>query len=150
MANVPTHTFDATALLQAAGLVAASAAGTNIEDLGPGIGRRVFKVVYDITALEIASNDEIYDLIVQGSPDAAFGTAANIVELGALSVSAKEVKRSDSDRDDAIGRRVIYVENTDEDGTPLRYIRLYNVVAGTIATGINFSARLVPLEQQGA
>ena len=144
--TVSTHMFDKTAEMKAAGLIASSAAVATIIDLGPGVGHRIGKVVIDITALEIGSEDEIYDIVVQGSPDAAFGTAGNIVELGAISLSAKEVKRTDSDRDDAVGRRSILFENLNEAGTPLRYIRLYTVVDGTIATGINYSARLVPMQ----
>lgn len=146
MATLETHTFDATRVLQTAGLVASSAAGTNIEDLGPGVGVRYGKVVIDVTALEIASNDEAYTIHVQGSPDAAFGTAGNIVELASLHLGAKETKLSDCDRDDATGRRELLFKNTNEAGTPLRYLRLYITVAGTIATGINFSARYVPLK----
>lgn len=146
MATATTHTFDATRKMQDAGLVASSEAGTVIEDLGPGIGHRVGKIVCDITALEIASNDEVYDIIVQGSPDAAFGTAGNIVELATLNLSAKEVKRSDSDRDDATGRREIFFNNLKEDGVPLRYLRLYIAISGAISTGINFTARYVPLD----
>jgi len=144
--TVQTHTFDATAVMKAAGLIAASAAVATILDLGPGVGHRVFKVMAEVTAIEIASGDEIYDIVVQGSPDAAFGTAANIVELGAISLGDAATKRTDSDRDDVAGRRSVIVENLNEAGTPLRYVRLYTVVAGTIATGINYSARMVPLD----
>lgn len=147
MANTHfTNTFDAAQQLQDAGLVAADAAGTRILDLGPGIGKRYGKVVLDITAIEIGSDDEIYDIFVQGSPDAAFGTVGNIVDLAQMSLSAKEVKRSDSDRDDTTGRRELLFVNTSEDGTPLRYLRLYILVTGSIATGINFTARYVPLD----
>lgn len=132
-------TPDAELTLQDAGLVAASAAGTTIRDVGdhPMVG----ELEIEVTALEIASNDEIFDIILQGSPDAAFGTAGNIQELCQISLSAKEVKRSDSDKDDVIGRYVIPFRNQFGD-TVYRYLRLYIVVAGTIATGINFTARI--------
>lgn len=147
MSKAPTFTFDATQALQDAGLVASSAAGTRILDLGPGIGVRAGCVVIDVSALEIASNDEAYTIHVQGSPDAAFGTAGNVVELASLHLGAKETKLSDSDRDDATGRRILCYCNTDEDGTPLRYLRLYITVAGSVATGINFTAFNVPIPQ---
>lgn len=144
--QTPTHAKDAALIMKAAGAVGESAASATVIDLGPGIGYRAGKVIIDITALEIASNDELYDIIVQGSPDSDFGTAGNIVELAAISLSAKEYKRSDSDRDDATGRRSILFENLNEAGTPLRYLRLYTVVAGTIGSGgINYSAYLVPI-----
>lgn len=147
MSKAPTFTFDTSRQLQEAGLVASSAAGTNIEDLGPGTGLRFGAVVIDISAIEIASNDEAYTIHVQGSPDAAFGTAGNVVELASLHLGAKETKLSDSDRDDATGRRILCFCNTDEDGDALRYLRLYITVAGTVASGINFTAFYVPLPQ---
>lgn len=142
MAVSETHLFDEALVMKSAGLIAASAAVATVIDAGPGVGKRYGKVVIDVTALEIASNDEIYDIVVQGSSDSGFGTAGNIVELAQLSLSAKEEKRTDCDRDDGTGRRFLMFSNEDEDGTPLRYIRLYTVVDGTIATGINYSARL--------
>lgn len=142
-----THAFDAALQLQDAGLVAASAAGTRILDLGPGTGFRCGKIVIDVTAIEIASNDETYTIHVQGAASSTFATAGLIVEFASLQLSAKETKLSDSDRDDDVGQRTLYFDNTDEAGTTYRYLRLYITVAGTVATGINFSARLVPIPQ---
>lgn len=143
--QTPSHAKDAALIMKAAGLIGTSAAVATIIDLGPGIGYRAGKVVVDITALEIASDNEAYTIVVQGSPDANFGTAGNIVELAHLHLGAKETKLTDADKDDATGRRSILFENLTEDGTPLRYIRLYTVVAGSVATGINYSAYLVPI-----
>ena len=134
------YTLDDNLKMQTAGLVAASAAGTSIRDVGAGFVAG--DLLIDVTALEIASNDEKYDIILQGSPDAAFGTAGNIQELMAISLSAKELKASDSDKDDATGRYVVPFRN-EFGGTTYRYLRLYIVVAGTIASGINFAAWLV-------
>lgn len=139
MAKPPTFTFDTSAQLQDAGLVASSAAGTRVLDLGPGIGIRAGVVVIDVSAIEIASNDEAYTIHVQGGVDSAM-TAATSVELASLTLGAKEIKLSDSDRDDATGRRLLPYINTAEDGVALRYLRLYITVAGDIATGINFTA----------
>jgi hypothetical protein len=44
--------------------------------------------------------------------------------------------------DTVAGRRELAFCN-EVNGTVYRYIRLYTFVAGTIATGINYSARLV-------
>lgn len=153
MGNPMHGTYDALLEMKDDGLVAASAAwqvdsAAKILDLGGGgaaaleDGAQVFgNVLIEVSAIEIASNDEIYDLIIQGSPDADFGTAGNIVELAAISLSAKEVKRSDSDADDAAGRYIIPFTNW-RNGTHYRYVRGYTVVAGTIATGIDFTARM--------
>lgn len=107
-----------------------------------GIGPVVAgEIVIDVSAIEIESNDEIYDLIIQGSTDSDFGTAANIVELAQLSLSAQEMKRSDSDQDDATGRYHLLFTNI-RAGTVYQYVRGYTAVGGTVATGINFTAWL--------
>jgi len=129
--------------LKAAGLVAATAAGSLVLDLGAGLVEG--NALIDVTALEIASNDEKYDIVIQLSPDAAFGTAGNIQDTSSLSLSAKEVKVTDSDKDDTTGRYILPVSN-EVAGTVYRYMRIYTVVAGAIATGINYSATLCPLK----
>lgn len=137
--TVETHyTLDDNLKLKAAGLVAASAAGSLILDMGAN-SHVSGDVVIDVSALEIASNDESYWIVVQGSPDATFGTAGNVHELSALHLGAKEIKLTDSDKDDVTGRYVLPFTNRAYD-TIFRYVRIYTVVAGTIATGINYSA----------
>lgn len=138
------YTFDAGLELKDAGLVAASAAAqvnsaNRVLDLGSGFVEG--DIVLDVSALEIASDNEIYDIIAQLSPDPNFGTAGNIVERCALNLSAKEVKRSDCDKDDAIGRYTLPFNN-EHKGTLYRYMRLYTVVGGAVATGINYTAFL--------
>lgn len=145
--NRPQGTFDANLEFKDAGLVAASAAAqvdsaAKIVDLGTGLFKGC--MIIDVSALEIASNDEIYDIVIQGSPDAAFGTAGNICELAQLNLSAKEVKRTDCDKDDGTGRYKLYFDN-ENDGTFYRYVRVYTIVAGTVATGINYTAYAVPM-----
>jgi hypothetical protein len=138
MTQEANYMYDTLLVLKAAGLIAASAAVATIVDTG-GTGHFSGEIVIDVSALEIASNDEIYDIVLQGSPDAAFGTAGNIQELAAISLSAKEVKRTDSDKDDVIGRYIMPFRN-EFAGTNYRYLRLYTVVAGAVATGINYAA----------
>jgi hypothetical protein len=144
----PQGTFDADLEFKDAGLVAASAAATvdsaaAVIDVGTGLFKGC--MIIDVTALDIDGNNEIYDIIVQGSTVAAFATAGSIVELAALNLSAKEVKRSDSDKDDAVGRFKIYFDN-ENNGTEYRYLRVYTVCAGAgISTGINYSAYAVPM-----
>lgn len=125
------HTYDDDLSLKASAAVTSSAAGSLILDLG--IGEVRGDVVVEVSAMDIASNDELYDIVLQGSPDAAFGTAGNIQELCAISLSAKEVKRTDSDKDDVIGRYVIPFANRHGE-TNYRYVRIYTVVAGTTAS----------------
>lgn len=130
---------DSALALKAAGLVAASAAGSLILDVGDGYVKGV--LMANVTALEIATGNEFYGLILQGSPDAAFGTAGNIVELAQISIGAKGARLSDADKDDTVGLYEMLVHNR-WNGTTFRYLRIYTVVAGTIATGINYDARL--------
>lgn len=133
------HTYDTETDLKAAGLVASSAAGSIIVDLGVGHARG--DLVLEVTALEIASNDETYTITLQGSPDSDFGTAGNIQDLVSVNLAAKEVKATSSDKDDTTGRLIVPFSNQFMD-TNYRYVRLYTVVAGTITTGIDYSAYL--------
>jgi hypothetical protein len=144
----PQGTFDSDLEFKDAGLVAASAAAqvdsaAQIVDVGTGFFKGC--MILDVSALEIASNDEIYDIVVQGSSDSDFGTDTNIVELAALNLSAAEVKRTDCNKDDSTGRFKLYFDN-ENNGTYYRYLRVYTVVAGTVATGINYTAYCVPTQ----
>lgn len=137
-------TYDTALELKDAGLVASSAAATvssaaKVLDLGDGFVEG--NIVLEVSALEIASNDEKYDIIAQLSPDAAFGTAGNIVDKCGLCLCAAEVTLTDSTKDSEVGRFVLPFDN-EVNGTVYRYMRLYTVVAGTIATGINYTAFL--------
>lgn len=132
------YPYDADLSLKAAAAVTSSAAGSLIANVGDGFVDGV--LVVDVTAMDIVSNDESYDLVLQGSPDAAFGTAGNIVELGAIHLGAKEIKRTDSDADDATGRFVMPFTN-ERNGTIYPYLRIYTVVAGT-SPSITYAAWL--------
>ena len=134
MSQYSMKTYDHATLLKAAGLVATSAAGSVILDLGDGVMEA--DLVIDITALEVASNDEVYTISLEGS---------NVVGMGSGSV---ELTRSvfgnngaPSDADTSVGRHVVPFRN-ELNGTLYRYVRLNTIVAGTIATGINFTAFL--------
>lgn len=144
----PQGTFDSDLEFKDAGLVAASAAATvdgaaKIVDVGIGLFRGC--MIMDVSALEIADNDEVYDIVIQGSSDSDFGTDTNIVELAAINLSAAEVKRTDCNKDDSTGRFKLYFDN-ENDGSYYRYLRIYTVVAGTVATGINYAAYCVPMQ----
>lgn len=84
-------TFDSTLVLKDAGLVAASAAATvssaaKILDLGSG-GVEC-DVIVDVTACEVASQDESYRIAVQISDDAAF--ADDVYEVAGIQLGAAE------------------------------------------------------------
>ena len=134
------YDFDADLRLKDAGLVAASAAAQvagAAKVVTLGAGRIDGTVVIDVDAIEIASNDEAYDLIIQGSTVAAF-TAGTIENLAQLNLGATEV-RDGAAKDSAIGRYELFF-TTEQRGTVYPYVRMYTKVAGTIATGINYRA----------
>jgi hypothetical protein len=94
-------------------------------------------LVVDVSALEIASNDELYKIKLQGSSRADF--AHNIEDLAVLELGAKEVLGGD--QDSQVGRYGVPFTNVK--GLYLwPYVRLYTDVSGSIASGISFSAFL--------
>lgn len=127
-------TYDDALELKAAGLVAASADGS-IVDLGEGLVDGF--IVIDVTAVEIASGNEIYTISLEGSNVAA-------MDSGSVCLAKKVFGNLVVPMDAALsasGRYVIPFRN-EEGGNTFRYVRLSTLVAGTIATGINFSAFL--------
>jgi hypothetical protein len=134
MSQYSEKTYDHATLLKAAGLVAATAAGSVILDLGNGL--MLADLVVDVTALEVASNDEIYTIALEGS---------NVADMSSASVTLAAFQLGNApapaDADTAVGRHVIGVRN-ELNGTLYRYVRIHTTVAGTIATGINYSAFL--------
>ncbi len=140
MANlISQFTYDDDLNLQDAGLIAASANGDYIVDLGDGVFDGF--MVIDVTAVEVASTDEIYDIYLEGSAVAAMtsgSVALSQIRMGNASDPA--------DADTGIGRFAVPVRN-EQNGTIYRYVRLRAVVAGTIATGINLSSFLAKRSQ---
>lgn len=137
MSNVK-YTFDANLELKDAGLVAASAAAQvssadKVVDLGAG---RVHAVaVLDVSAVEVDSGNELYTIHIQGSNSASF--ASGIVDLASMEMGDAAALLGDTDS--AAARYELPFIN-DQGGTIYRYVRAYTVVAGTIATGINYTA----------
>ena len=126
------YTYDNDRRLKAAGLVAASTDGT-IVDLGDGLVDAF--LVIDVTAVEIASGNEIYTISLEGSNVAAMSS-------GSVCLAKKVFGNLVVPMDAALsapGRYVVPFRN-EEGGATFRYVRLSTLVAGTIATGINFSA----------
>lgn len=143
------YNFDAEMEFKDAGLVDASAAAlvdavAKIVDVG--VGRFEAVMVIDVSVIEIASNDEEYTIIVQGSNDAAFATSIQILammNLGALELRTGDV--GDTSVDSVVGRYELPFVNEQAD-VEYRYLRIFTVVSGTIAGGggINFTAFAVP------
>lgn len=132
--QIRSYTYDSSLSLKAAGLVAADTAGSLIVNVGDATFKGV--AVIDVTAIEIASNDERYVISVQGSTSATF--ASDVQNLASLELGATEV-RSGGAIDSAVGRYELLFLN-EQDGICYPYIRIYTDVSGTIATGINYAA----------
>ena len=139
-----TFTFDANLEFKDAGLVAADGAAevdaaAKIVDLGTGFFKG--NMVIDVSAIEIASNDERYDICVQVSSSSSF--ASSVINTAVLPLGALETLIG-TDTDSTTGRYVLPFHNEGVDGTTYRYALVYTNVSGTIATGINYTAFAVP------
>ena len=77
------YPYDVDLVAKAAGLIAADTAHTIVT-----VGDAVFKgaLVVDVTAIEIASNDERYVIQVQGSTSATF--ASDVQNLASIELGA--------------------------------------------------------------
>lgn len=135
---------DSSWIFKDAGLVAASAAATvggsaAVIDTGSASAITEAKLVVDCTACEVASGDEYYRVIVQGSSSATF--ASDIRELGAITLGDTVGIGGGVDVDNGIGRYTVGIRN-EQGGKVYRYLRVYTVVGGAIATGggVNFTA----------
>ena len=148
-------TLDSNLALKTAGLVAADASGASLTggvayvDLTGGANIYAkFAVVIDWTACEVATGDEVYDVQVFGCAATNFTTDFILTsrKFGDSSVTFQGVDTPPT------GRAVLYCDNvahtSPTDGNAveaMRYIRLSVDVAGTIATGFNFTAHIVPM-----
>lgn len=137
--QIRSYTYDSSLQLKDAGLVAASAAAqVSSSAKVVNVGAATFKgvAVIDVTAVEIASNNEIYSIIIQGSTSATF--ASDVQNLAQLDFGATEV-RGGGAIDSLTGRYELLFLN-EQAGIVYPYVRAYTVVGGTIATGINYTA----------
>lgn len=126
-------TYDASTLLRASASLTASADGTII-DLGAGLVDGY--LVIDLTSAEVATGNEIYTISLEGSNVAAMTSGSVCL---AKKVFGNLVVPMDAALSTA-GRYVVPFRN-EEGGTLYRYVRLSNLVAGTIdTTGIVFGA----------
>jgi len=134
-------TFDIGLRLKDAGLVAASAAaqvGGVDKILDLGAGRVDGRAILDVTACEVDTGNEKYQIMFQLSNSATFASGVfngSALVLGDSSVSNETV-------DSAVPRHQELPVCNEVNGVVYRYARLYTFVAGTIATGINYSGFL--------
>lgn len=125
-------TYDGDLELKAAGALTTSTDG-DILDLGSGLVDGY--LVLDVTAVEIGSGNEIFTISLEGSNVAAMSSGSVCL---AKKVFGNLVVPMDAALS-AAGRYVVPFRN-EEAGTTYRYVRLSTLIAGTISTGISFSA----------
>ena len=140
--NQQDFTFDASTQLKDAGLVAANAAAqvasvNKILDLGAA--RMDARCIVDTTAVDLGAADALYTVLVQGSNSATF--ANTIVTLGASLFGHLSTTLESASSPAAQRREISFC--TEVSGTTYRYVRAFTKVAGTIATGINYTAFVV-------
>ena len=136
-------TMDYSLRLKDAGAIAASAAaqvGGADKILDMGAARFDGRVVVDVTACEVDTGNEGYKIWVQGSTSPTF--ASGVWILGGLSLGDSAVSLETVDTAATRHQEIAFCNEVN--GVVFRYIRLYTVVIGTIASGgINYSANLV-------
>lgn len=112
------QTYDNLLLLKDAGAITADGActvGGQARVLDMGTARFEAKAIVDSSAIDLASADETYRVIIQASNVVGFGSG--VVEIGSGTVLAT-------------GRSEIGVSN-DQGGTIYRYVRAFIDVGGT-------------------
>lgn len=125
-------TYDDELSLKDAGLVDTTTTETTILNLGSGLVDGF--LVLDVSAVEVASTDEIYLIVLEGST--VEGMASGSVSLATIEMGNATAP---ADADTGTGRFAVPFRN-EQNGTIYPYVRMYTEVAGTIADGINYSA----------
>jgi hypothetical protein len=96
-------------------------------------------LVVDVLAMESDTADEEYQIVVQLSDDVAFGSG-NVVTRAVIHLGNAHAA-ADSDDQFGLGRVTLGIDN-EHNGILFRHMRLANVIAGTIVTGISYGAFL--------
>lgn len=140
--NRDAGTFDAELQLKDAGLIAASGiadvdGADAILDLGSAYFSGMLNV--DISAIELATGDETYTLVLEFSNSASFASGIAQGPSLVLGDASGGAAMANATVDSVVGRHTLGFSNQLA-GTIYRYVRLAVVVGGTVATGINFTA----------
>lgn len=136
-------TFDALLEAKDSYAVVASAAAqvdsvNKIIDLGAG--KVEADLIVDVTAMDVTSDDEVYEIHVQISDSALFVSgfySIAVLPLGADGTAAGDAVPGDTAM--TLGRWKLPFTNQIDDGDCKRYMRVYTKVAGTTPS-ITYSA----------
>lgn len=139
--NQRDFTYDNATLLKDAGAVTADGAATvssvaRIVTLGAG--RVDGRVIVDVSAIDVSSADERYDIAVQLSNSPTF--ASGVIGAGSIALGAAAALPGESAAS-VIGRYEIPFTN-EINGTVYAYARAYTNVSGTTPS-INYTAYIV-------
>ena len=129
--------YDTQLILKDAGAVTASGYGTVASvartlSLGSGVVKG--RLVVDVSAIEVASADELYGIYLLGQDADGNETSLAVLELGAAAVVQGDVCS-------LVGRYEVPFF-TSKRGTIYETLRVRHVISGSISTGINYTARL--------
>lgn len=136
--NQKDETFDFTMRLKDAGAITADAAaqvGGAAAVLDLGASRVDGRVVIDVSAIDVSSGDELYNLKAQFSNSSTFASGVIGGPLLALGDSTVLIGES---ADSVVGRYELPFTN-EINGTTYRYMRMYTDVTGTTPS-INYVA----------
>lgn len=139
--NQKDFTYDNALLMKDAGAITADApaqvaAANKILDLG--LARVDARLVVDVSAIDVASADESYNLKFQLSNSSTF--ASGVIGQGCIALGAAAVLIGESAAS-VVGRYELGICN-EVNGTLYRYARLYTDVGGTTPS-INYTGFLV-------
>lgn len=113
-------------------------AATNDVVLTIGAGQQDFAWVVDIETIEVDTNNEKYDFLLQGSNSPTF--ASGIVNLAQMTLGAAAVLLGSAGVS-VPGRYALHTDN-EFANLEYKYVRVNLIIAGTIATGVKFSSWL--------
>jgi len=116
------------------------AAADVIYQLGPG--RMDTVLVINVTAVDVSTGNELYDLYLQGSDSATM--ASNVHILGHLQLGDSTVLLGGATVDSIIGRYELPFQNVVAGSILLDYARMRLVAAGTTPS-ITFDAWIAPV-----
>lgn len=130
MANLYSQrTYDNALLIRAlAAAITSTETGSVILDLGDGLFDA--NLIVDYSAMDKVTGDEGYHFMLEGSPDATFGTAGNIMNVAQLLIGGATATAPNGAADAASGRLCIPFRN-ERNGVLYRYVRLYTKLSGT-------------------
>ena len=133
------HTYDNATLIRA---LAAAITSTETGSIILDVGAAMFKgdLVINYSGLDVVTGDEAYTFMLEGSPDATFGTAGNITVCAMQRIGGATGATPVGTADPAAGTITIPFRN-ERNGVVYRYLRLYTLVAGT-SPSIVFTAFL--------